>query len=36
VSGDTFLGLDATWARIAVRPPTLTDRLLLALDRGRR
>ena len=32
---DTFPGLDGTWARIAVRPPELTDRLLLALDRVR-
>ena len=30
--GDTFPGLDATWVRIAVRPPSLTGRLLLALD----
>jgi cobyrinic acid a,c-diamide synthase len=34
--GDTFPGLDATWVRIAVRPPSLTDRLLLALDQVRR
>jgi cobyrinic acid a,c-diamide synthase len=34
--GDTFPGLDGTWARIAVRPPLLTDRLLLALDLVRR
>jgi cobyrinic acid a,c-diamide synthase len=34
--GDTFPGLDATWARIAVRPPPLTDRLLSALDQVRR
>jgi cobyrinic acid a,c-diamide synthase len=32
---DTFPGLDGTWARIAVRPPELTDRLLLALDQVR-
>ena len=32
---DTFPGLDDAWARIAVRPPELTDRLLLALDRVR-
>lgn len=32
---DTFPGLDATWARIAVRPPAMTDRLLLALDQIR-
>jgi cobyrinic acid a,c-diamide synthase len=32
---DTFPGLDASWARIAVRPPTLTDHLLLALDQIR-
>jgi cobyrinic acid a,c-diamide synthase len=30
---DTFPGLDSTWARIAVRPEPLTDRLLTALDR---
>ena len=30
---DTFPGLDPTWARIAVRPESLTDRLLTALDR---
>jgi histidinol-phosphate/aromatic aminotransferase/cobyric acid decarboxylase-like protein len=30
---DTFPGLDATWARIAVRPEPTTDRLLTALDR---
>jgi cobyrinic acid a,c-diamide synthase len=29
---DTFPGLDASWARIAVRPPDLTGRLLAALD----
>jgi cobyrinic acid a,c-diamide synthase len=29
---DTFPGLDASWVRIAVRPPGLTDRLLAALD----
>ena len=28
---DTFPGLDPTWIRIAVRPPTITDRLLAAL-----
>ncbi|WP_435769433.1 Rv2231c family pyridoxal phosphate-dependent protein CobC [Nocardioides sp. SYSU DS0651] len=28
---DTFPGLDASWIRIAVRPPDLTDRLLAAL-----
>ncbi len=28
---DTFPGLDATWVRIAVRPPELTDRLLTLL-----
>ncbi|HEX8006633.1 MAG TPA: cobyrinate a,c-diamide synthase, partial [Trebonia sp.] len=27
--GDTFPGLDSSWARIAVRPPAMTDRLLL-------
>lgn len=32
---DTFPGLDATWARIAVRPPELTGRLLLAIDQVR-
>lgn len=30
---DTFPGLDDTWARIAVRPPEVTDRLLRALLR---
>ena len=30
---DTFPGLDATWVRIAVRPPELNERLLSALDR---
>jgi cobyrinic acid a,c-diamide synthase len=30
--GDTFPGLDATWARIAVRPPAMTDALFRALD----
>ncbi|MDH2416031.1 cobyrinate a,c-diamide synthase [Nocardioides sp. CER19] len=29
---DTFPGLDRSWARIAVRPPHLTARLLTALD----
>ncbi|WP_323377129.1 cobyrinate a,c-diamide synthase [Streptomyces smaragdinus] len=29
---DTFPGLDPAWARIAVRPPGTTDRLLGALD----
>jgi cobyrinic acid a,c-diamide synthase len=29
---DTFPGLDASWVRIAVRPPTMTARLLTALD----
>jgi cobyrinic acid a,c-diamide synthase len=33
---DTFPGLDASWARMAVRPPALTDRLLRALDEIRR
>lgn len=32
---DTFPGLDDTWARIAVRPPTMTDRLLRALGQVR-
>jgi cobyrinic acid a,c-diamide synthase len=32
---DTFPGLDASWARIAVRPPAVTDRLLAALDQIR-
>jgi cobyrinic acid a,c-diamide synthase len=32
---DTFPGLDGTWARIAVRPAELTDRLLAALDQVR-
>ncbi|MEO6792538.1 MAG: Rv2231c family pyridoxal phosphate-dependent protein CobC, partial [Mycobacterium sp.] len=31
---DTFPGLDDTWVRIAVRPPELTDQLLIALDRA--
>jgi cobyrinic acid a,c-diamide synthase len=31
---DTFPGLDATWARIAVRPEATTDRLLTALDQS--
>ncbi|WP_017935463.1 cobyrinate a,c-diamide synthase [Nocardioides sp. Iso805N] len=30
---DTFPGLDASWIRIAVRPPHLTDHLFTALDR---
>ncbi|MEO5666104.1 MAG: cobyrinate a,c-diamide synthase, partial [Nocardioides sp.] len=30
---DTFPGLDSTWARIAVRPEDITDRLFEALDR---
>ena len=30
--GDTFPGLDATWARIAVRPPETAAHLLRALD----
>ncbi|GAB7005740.1 hypothetical protein JCM18899A_32130 [Nocardioides sp. AN3] len=30
---DTFPGLDDSWARIAVRPPETTARLLTALDR---
>jgi cobyrinic acid a,c-diamide synthase len=29
---DTFPGLDANWARIAVRPPIMTARLFAALD----
>ncbi len=29
---DTFPGLDASWARIAVRPPTMTARFFTALD----
>ena len=29
--GDTFPGLDECWVRIAVRPPSVTDRLLEAL-----
>ncbi|MEB3019849.1 cobyrinate a,c-diamide synthase [[Mycobacterium] crassicus] len=33
---DTFPGLDATWVRIAVRPPEWTDQLLSALDRALR
>jgi cobyrinic acid a,c-diamide synthase len=33
--GDTFPGLDSTWARIAVRPEPMTDRLLTALDQTR-
>ena len=32
---DTFPGLDASWARIAVRPPAVTARLLTALDQIR-
>jgi cobyrinic acid a,c-diamide synthase len=32
---DTFPGLDATWARIAVRPPAVTARLFTALDQIR-
>lgn len=32
---DTFPGLDATWVRIAVRPPSMTDRLFSALDQIR-
>ena len=32
---DTFPGLDASWARIAVRPPAMTDRLLCVLDQVR-
>jgi cobyrinic acid a,c-diamide synthase len=32
---DTFPGLDGSWARIAVRPPEMTDRFLQALDRIR-
>ena len=34
--GGTFPGPDATWARIAVRSPSLTNRLLFALDQVRR
>ena len=33
--GDTFPGLDATWARIAVRPPAMTDGLFRALGQVR-
>ena len=33
---DTFPGLDSTWARIAVRPEAMTDRLFAALDRRTR
>ena len=29
---DTFPGLDGSWARIAVRPPAMTNRLFAALD----
>ncbi|MFZ5849725.1 MAG: aminotransferase class I/II-fold pyridoxal phosphate-dependent enzyme, partial [Actinomycetota bacterium] len=29
---DTFPGLDATWVRVAVRAPAMTDRLFAALD----
>jgi cobyrinic acid a,c-diamide synthase len=29
---DTFPGLDSTWARIAVRPEPMTDRLFTAID----
>jgi cobyrinic acid a,c-diamide synthase len=32
---DTFPGLGASWARIAVRPPAVTDRLFTALDQIR-
>jgi cobyrinic acid a,c-diamide synthase len=32
---DTFPGLDGAWARIAVRPQGMTDRLLRALDQVR-
>jgi cobyrinic acid a,c-diamide synthase len=32
---DTFPGLDGSWARIAIRPAELTDRLLAALDQIR-
>jgi len=32
---DTFPGLNGTWARIAVRPPALTDHLLDVLDQVR-
>lgn len=30
--GDTFPGLDASWVRVAVRPPSMTARLFAALD----
>jgi cobyrinic acid a,c-diamide synthase len=33
---DTFPGLDSTWVRIAVRPPTMTNQLFTALDAVRR
>ena len=29
---DTFPGLDSSWVRIAVRPPAMTNQLLIALD----